>query len=151
MRSEELRKATPPGPRAAGQKSLAPNSRATGAVDTHRVAAALRRQSLPEFFTHITYDSNQQGEGPLVVLQRPSVLPERDGNSSSALEIVFPLADSVRPLVFPAPTWAQRRCERSGCGGVRGRCVEGKCICNHGYVGTDCEFSTSLKSNLCRA
>jgi hypothetical protein len=108
---------------------------AAGTVDTQAVASKLRSQTLKEFYGDIGFDANGQNTQGSLLLQYG-----RDQNEPG---IVAPAAVVTEPVVFPAPTWSQRRCHRSTCSAKHGQCSStGTCLCDIGWTGDDCTKNT---------
>lgn len=126
-------------------------------LDNAKVVQALRNQNLEEFFGNIGYDSNGQN-------YRLSNLVLQYAPGASKESIVYPLGAASNKLVFPMPTWAQRRCRVLGpgktaadsavispdtvaleCSG-NGLCDEaGLCVCKDGWHGNACSSSTTVE------
>ena len=66
---------------------------------------------------------------------------------AESLKLVAPLKHSEVQLLFPAPSWARRRCLLSCLGSCS---EEGQCICSPGYTGAACEITISPLAELLR-
>jgi len=106
-----------------------------GSIQTHAVAAEVRRMRVEEFYGTLSFRPEEEGMNSMDALVLQSV-----PSTQAPVDVVSPRSSASAALHFPMPSWATRECRHGSCeNGGNGYCgADGRCICRPGWSGVNC-------------